>query len=176
MRLLSLALALGLSAALLPGQALRRAPGFALLDIDQRLWDLGDYRGKVVLLDLMQTNCAHCIPFAKVLDQVKARYGAKVQVLSVVTAPDNAATIRAFLSANKVTFPLLFDCGQVMYSYVRPSPAKPTVEFPRLYIINPAGMIVHDYAYGAATEDVFTGKRLYQDIDALLGRAAAPKK
>lgn len=167
---------MGLSAAMLSGQALRRAPGFSLADVDRTQYDLADYRGKVVLLDLMQTTCTHCGPFAKVLEQVKAKYGARVQVLSVVTIPDTADTVRAFIAASRITFPVLLDCGQMMASYVLPNPARPVVHFPRLFVINQAGMIVHDYTYGPETESVFTGARLYQDIDQLLGRSAAPAK
>jgi len=35
----------------------RRAPGFALPDVNVNYHDLADYRGKVVLLDILQTSC-----------------------------------------------------------------------------------------------------------------------
>ena len=177
MRLFPFALALVSFAGLLPGQALRRAPGFALPAADSRLvFDLADYRGKVVLLDLMQTNCVHCGPFARTLEQVKTKYGNKVEVLSVVTQPDAADTVAGFVSANKITFPVLFDCGQMMFSYVRPNPARPTVQFPHLYIIGPSGMILRDYAYSPETEAIFAGQRLFQELDQILGSGASRGK
>ena len=39
----------------------RRAPGFALPDLGYtHTYDLQDYRGKVVVIDIMSTTCPHC--------------------------------------------------------------------------------------------------------------------
>jgi len=176
MRLFPFALALVLSAGLLPGQALRRAPGFTLPTPDGRLFDLADYRGKIVLLDLMKTDCPHCGPFARILEQAKTKYGDKVEVLSVVAIPDSADNVAAFISANKITFPILLDCGQMMFSYLRPNPARPVVEFPHLYIIGPTGMILRDYGYSPETQEIFTGQRLFQELDQILGSGASRRK
>ena len=35
----------------------RRAPGFSLPDLNHKQYDLGDYRGRVVLIDIMKTDC-----------------------------------------------------------------------------------------------------------------------
>ena len=54
----------------------RRAPGFALPDpAYERYYDLQDYAGKVVLIDIMSTRCPHCLLASTTLEQVKARYG-----------------------------------------------------------------------------------------------------
>ena len=37
----------------------RRAPGFSLVDSDFVHHDAQDYRGKILLLDIMQTSCPH---------------------------------------------------------------------------------------------------------------------
>jgi thiol-disulfide isomerase/thioredoxin len=63
----------------------RRAPGFALPDPQYKhYYDLQDYRGKVVLIDIMSTRCPHCQLLTTTLEQVKARYGDKVAILEVV--------------------------------------------------------------------------------------------
>ena len=49
----------------------RRAPGFSLPDSDLKYHDLYDYRGKVVLLNIMKTTCPHCSSFSKVLAQLQ---------------------------------------------------------------------------------------------------------
>jgi thiol-disulfide isomerase/thioredoxin len=97
----------------------RRAPGFALMEPIANKWhDLADYRGKVVLLDVMQTSCPKCQELTGILEQIKAKYGEKVQVLSVVTLPDNLQTVKAYIAEHKVTSPVLFDCGQMIASYM----------------------------------------------------------
>ena len=53
---------------------------------------LQDYRGKVVLIDIMSTRCPHCLLLSTTLEQVKARYGDKVAILEVVLPPDNQDT------------------------------------------------------------------------------------
>src|SRR3984893_11564197 len=66
-------------------QAGRRAPGFALPDPEYKhFYDLQDYRGKGVLIDIMSTRCPHCQLLTTTLEQVKARYGDKVAILEVV--------------------------------------------------------------------------------------------
>ena len=51
------AAAASLSAGPLSG---RRVPSFALPDANATYHDILDYRGKVVLIEVMQTTCAHC--------------------------------------------------------------------------------------------------------------------
>lgn len=166
MRLFSLSTSFLLATALLCGQAQsRRAPGFCLPDSRNNWHDLADYRGKVVLLDLMSTTCAHCGPFSKILEQVKTRYAGKVVVLSVAPTPDTPTTVARFAAQNKLTFPILFDSGQAAYSYVR----TPAMELPHIYIIGPDGMIARDVVFGPNTTDIFQGNGIYAELDKVLG-------
>src|SRR5260370_32976695 len=88
----------------------RRAPGFALPDPEYKhYYDLQDYRGKVVLIDIMNTGCPHCLLLSTTLEQVKARYGDKIMVLQVVWPPDNQSTIARYKAANKEAAQVLCD-------------------------------------------------------------------
>ena len=49
----------------------RRAPGFSLPDGNLKQHDLQDYRGRVVLVEFMQSQCPNCAAFSRVLEQVK---------------------------------------------------------------------------------------------------------
>jgi peroxiredoxin len=137
----------------LNAQALRRAPGFTLVDSAQtrRFHDLADYRGKVVLLDLMKTGCPNCEALTGTLEQLKAKFGDKVQVLSIVTMPDDLQKVTQYVKEHKVTSPILFDCGQVMASYLRPT--SPQIHMPHLYVIDKDGYIRQDFD-GAPALDV----------------------
>ena len=80
----------------------RRAPGFSLPDSQMRQHDLQDYRGKVVLLNFMQTACPHCNAFSKVLAEAERRFAGKVQVLDVVTTPpDTQATVATMVDLHR---------------------------------------------------------------------------
>src|SRR4051794_5518625 len=93
--------------ALCAAEPVRRAPGFSLPDGKAEQHDLADYRGKVVLLEFMQTTCPHCAAFTSVLDKVQKKYGDKVVILAVSVPPDNQNTVAAYISGHKITYPIL---------------------------------------------------------------------
>ncbi|RPI15425.1 MAG: TlpA family protein disulfide reductase, partial [Acidobacteriales bacterium] len=125
----------------------RRAPGFSLMDSNGTQHNLNDYRGRIVLIDVMQTTCPHCRTFTKVLDKVKAKYGARVVILSVVNPPDNPQTIARFIREMKSSSPVLFDAGPMAIAYFKATPQNPSVDLPHLFIIDGNGWIVNDYGY-----------------------------
>jgi len=165
-----------LSSTLLFAQAAgRRAPSFSLPDVNNQQHDILDYRGKVVVVDIMRTNCPECIPFATILEQVKTHYGNKVAILAITNPPDSPASVNKFISELKVTYPILFDCGQVAFSFVLPSPLRPSINIPHVYLIDREGMIRSDFEFGANTREIFQGSDLYKEIDRLLVPKPAAK-
>jgi peroxiredoxin len=149
----------------------RRAPSFSLPDSAMRQHDLLDSRGRWVLLDFMETNCPHCKALSKTLEGIKARYGAKVEILSIVLSPpENQLTAAKYIAENKVTSPILFDQGQVAVSYFKATPANPSFDTPHLFAIDPNGMIVRDWAQASAESP-----GLLKDLDLLLGGGAGKK-
>ncbi len=153
------------TAAVLSAQLSRRAPGWALTDSKMKVYDLADYRGKIVILEFMQTNCPHCSAAADTLRAVEQQYGSKVQIVSVVsTQTEKDYTVRSYAEGHKVDYPILFDSGQMMYSYTM----DPKITFPHIYVIDGRGIIRFDYTYDVTTRDVFEGKGLNGAIDRLL--------
>lgn len=147
----------------------RHAPGFALMDQAGKWQDLQDYRGKVVLVEIMQTTCPHCQTLTGVLEKIKPRYTGKVQVLTVVVAQgESPKTVMNYISTYKVTNPVVIDCGQMTASYVRATPANPTVHFPHVTIVDGNGMIKQDLAWDASNESKFTEAGLTAMLDAMV--------
>lgn len=131
---------------------MRRAPGFSLPDTNLKQTDLADFRGKVVVIDFMRTDCPHCQELSGALEQIKSKYGDKIQILSVVTAPPhNLDMVKKYIATYKVSSPVLFDCGQMTASYLNITPKNPTVVFPSVFVIDRAGMIRRDFSGEAAT-------------------------
>ncbi len=124
----------------------RRAPGFALPDENMKYHDLADYRGKVVILEIMLTRCPACQKLAGTLEEIKRKYGDRIAVLSVVNPPDNRASVQAFKRDHGVTSPILFDCGQMAASYLRPDPKRPRIHVPHLFLIDRTGVIRKHFA------------------------------
>lgn len=148
----------------------RRAPGFSLVDSKGVEHDLADYRGKPVLLAFIQTTCPHCATFAEKLQQALEKYGSRIAVLAIVTPPDDPGKVGAFIAGHKIGFPILFDSGQMSYSYV----LSQNLKFPKLYLIDSAGMIRADHEYSPLSYEIFEGNGLDPAIDHLLG--GTPKK
>jgi peroxiredoxin len=140
----------------------RRAPGFSLADSHFQQHDPQDYRGKVLIVDFMQTTCSVCTHLAETLVEMKAKYGDKIAILSVLTLPDNFQTVDKFAAEHKITWPMLFDSGQVMASYLKVTPANPTVHFPHLFIVDGNGTIRYDF------EGAEDAAAISADIDKLL--------
>lgn len=147
----------------------RRAPGFSLPDSRFRQYDPQDYRGKILLIEIMQTKCPHCARFSVLLEEVQARYAGKVAVLSIVNPPDTQSTVAEYVSKHKLTVPILFDCGQVAASYLKASPQNPSFDVPHLFIIDGSGNIRNDYGYNLLNRHIFEGRGLFEELDRMLG-------
>jgi peroxiredoxin len=161
--------------ALLAADAPRRAPGFSLPDVRFNQHDLAENRGKIVILDFVQTNCPACIKLTGVVEQLKAKYGGQVVTMSIVNPPDNLTTVGQFISIYKVTGPVLFDCGQATASYVLIRPDHPTVHFPHVFIIDQDGAIrYHASSDGNPAE--LEAPALGAAVEGLLQRGQSQKK
>lgn len=140
-------------ALLLPAQfENRRAPGFSLPEVmTQKQVDLMDLRGKYVMIEFMRTDCPRCKNLSLALEKVKSKFAGKLQILNVVTQPDNQRTVAAYINEVKLTSPVLYDCGQMMVSYLRLSPQNPSVHLPTVILIDKAGMIRREIKGDEAT-------------------------
>jgi len=151
--------------ALVASAADRRAPGFDLMDHRGGWHDLNDYRGKPVLLAFIETTCPQCATFSEKLEEAKQKFGDKIGILAVVVAPkDNVAKIAPFVAGHKLTYPVVFDMGQMTFSYVM----SPTLAFPTLFLIDANGNIQSQQTYGPLNKDLFTGSGLTDAITRLM--------
>jgi peroxiredoxin len=144
----------------------RRAPGFSLADSHYQQHDPQDYRGKVLLIDIMTTTCGVCMKLADTLAEVKEKYGDRIAIISVLTMPDNFETGDRFAAAHKMRWPMVFDSGQMIASYLKVTPQNPQVHFPHLFAIDANGTIRSDFD-GTDTA-ALTVEGLAAEIDKLL--------
>ncbi len=163
---LTAALALCASSAFAANELSNRlAPGFALPDGQFKTHDLNDYRGKVVIVNIMRTTCPHCTAFSKVLDAAETKYAGQVKILAFVNPPDNQAAVKRYLIANSLSTTLLFDCGQAAASYLKVTPQNPSFEVPHFFVIDQKGMIREDYGYNMLSKGIFEGDSIYKILD-----------
>jgi len=154
------------AAALLPAQQARRAPGFSLPDSKMELHDLADYRGKPVILEFMQTTCPHCGVFAGILEKLRQKYGDQIGILAVANPPDNQSRVNQFIAEHKLGYPIIFDCGQAAYSYLRVQ----SFALPQVFLIDQQGMIRNQFSYGPSATEIFEGNGLAAEIERMLPR------
>lgn len=150
----------------------KRIASFTLPDSQARYHDVLDYRGKVLLIDIMRTDCPHCGTFSKVLERVKSRYGNRVNILSIVNPPDNQQTVAAYIARHKITTPFLFDFGQAVAAMLNISPQNPSIHLPTLLIVGADGIIREDLVYSESRKDVFEGEALFGILDRILAEPA----
>jgi hypothetical protein len=80
------------------------------------------------------------------------------------------------VATNKISFPILFDCGQIALSYVHWQPGKAaSIELPRVFLIDSGGTVRRDLEYSALTKEVFEGRGLFAEIDKVLAPPAGRK-
>src|SRR5690349_20564921 len=96
----------------------RRAPSFSLPDGRGKQHDILDYRGKLLIVDFMRSDCSHCATMTGVLEQIKQKYGDRVEILSIVNYPqDSAQSAALYVNQHRMQTPVLFDCGSVAVAY-----------------------------------------------------------
>ena len=88
-------------------------------------------------------------------------------ILAVANPPDNLSTVGQFIAGHKITYPILFDMGQVAYSYI----LKPSFDLPQIFLIDPRGMIYNSFGYSPMTRDIFEGNGLIVEIDRVLAQS-----
>lgn len=155
----------GVSAGPLSG---RRLPSFALPDVTMKVHDVLDYRGKPLLLDIMQTGCAHCQTMAPNLERVKQKYTGKIGVLSIVVPPDTQTTVAQFVARFRVSSPILFDCGQATAAILNVNPRSPKIDLPHLLLVDGKGIIREDWTWSEQTKQIFEGQGLDASVDRVL--------
>jgi thiol-disulfide isomerase/thioredoxin len=84
-------------------------PALALNDLDGRLHQLSDYRGKVILINFWATWCEPCRDEMPSIQELKKRLEGKPFVVLAVNLDEPESRIRKFLLQVKVDFTILLD-------------------------------------------------------------------
>ena len=106
------------------GQDIKPAPKLELNDVEGRALRLGDYKGKIVLLNFWATWCAPCRAEMPDLVKWQREYKSKgLQVIGVTYPPTELTEAREFIKSIEVNYPValgeertkaLFDKGETL--------------------------------------------------------------
>lgn len=116
------------------------APDFALPDLDDRDHTLGEWRGKVVLVNFWATWCPPCVEEMPSLEGLHRELGPQGLVVLGVSVDEDASALRRFVQERRISLTVLHDPGgrQAASTYgVR--------GFPETVIIGPDGLVVESY-------------------------------
>lgn len=102
---------------------LRPAPELEIHRVGAPDLKLSAYRGKVVLLALLNTGCSHCQHFAQELGALQKDYGPKgVQVLAVVFDNDAKTGLAAFRDRFVQGFPIGYSDEATVLKWLQQPP------------------------------------------------------
>ena len=84
------------------------APQFALKDVNGRTVRLGDYRGKVVLINFWATWCPPCRAEMPDLIRLQREYAKQgLQIIGITYPPQRKSLVRRFARTLKVNYPII---------------------------------------------------------------------
>ena len=145
-----------------PSPSAKSAPSFALQDLNGKMINLSDFKGKVVILDFWATWCPPCVieipHFIELYEQYKDQGFAMV---GISLDSQGVGVVESFARKYRINYPILMTDGQVDKAY------GGITAIPTTFVIDSAGNIRRKYI-GYRDKAVFEA-----DIKALLAEAKA---
>ena len=166
MRVRSLVIVLNLSAALalpLAGAAPvpRPSPGLTVVDSAGKPLELASFKGKVVAVEFLLTNCPHCWRLAQTLTKLQQELGPRgFQALAVAfDANVTGALVADFVKHSRVAFPVGSTSADKVDGYLGRQEGE-RFQVPQIVVIDRAGVIrAQSHPVGEATLEDETALR-----------------
>jgi thiol-disulfide isomerase/thioredoxin len=104
-----------------------------------------DYKGKVVMVMFLSTDCPHCQTTARILAPIYRQYQAKgVEFLGLAVNPSAAQNLPAFVSQYGVEFPIGLGTSMQWYSFAKVSMMK-TPYVPHVVFVGKDGKVAENH-------------------------------
>jgi peroxiredoxin len=130
------------------------APTLSKPDLTGRTVDLGDFRGRVVLVDFWATWCAPCHLQQDILEPLYREYRSKGAEFLAVSVGEDAETVKEFVAQKPFAYPVLLDPADEL------SPRLGISALPTLLIVNREGKVSY---FEAGVADSDTLRRLFAE-------------
>jgi peroxiredoxin len=150
------------AAGLVPGAAV---PDLRLPSLAGGTTDLGDLRGRVVLVNFWATWCPPCVAEMPSLDRLARALGGEGLVVVGVSVDEDETALRAFVARHGLAFPILRDRG------AHTAAAWRTAGYPQTFLVARDGTLVRTFL-GPAEWDTPEALSYFRGL--LRGGAASP--
>lgn len=126
-----------------------QAPDFELTDIDGQKFQLSDFKGKVVVIDLMATWCGPCITEMGHLRDIYSEYSSEDLVIISIDVDDTEtiAQLSDFRSTYGDDWTFAANGGSVGQTYQ-------ATGIPKIYIIDQEGLIAFSHTGVTSSSDL----------------------
>jgi thiol-disulfide isomerase/thioredoxin len=115
------------------------APDFKLTGLDGKSVTLGDFHGKVVLLNFWATWCGPCRAEVPDLVELQNKYKDRLQVLGLVVDDEDDDAIKMFVTQFRINYPIAITSNEIRLQYGG-IPALPTS-----FVLDAEGRIVQKH-------------------------------
>ncbi len=159
---------------LLPADA-RPAADFSLPAPDGRTIHLADYKGKVVVLEFLQTACPRCIESGGMLQKIYQERSAKgLVVIGISHDAGGLPAIKKYIEEHKLTYPVVLGDLSVAVNYTGASPARPSFDVPLFIFIGRDGIVAEKKTLENLDDRDFY-MQMPKSIEAIVDRLLSPE-
>ncbi len=124
--------------------AFAQKPDFTAPNMDGKLVNLSDLRGKVVVLNLWFINCPNCLSEIKELNQLVAEYKDNKEIVFIAPAASKKADLEKFLKKNPFSYQVLPNANLLILTKFGVADKRGNIEvpFPMHYVLDREGNVV----------------------------------
>ena len=144
---LFLAVSLAICLAAAAGWA-RKAPDFSLPDSNGKQIRLADHRGKLVVLEFLQTGCPSCQSAGRVLQKLysenQKRNLPMLMVIGISHDRRGMPAIRQYIQQHGLSYPVVLGDLMVAVNYLGITPRKPQFHVPVFFFVGPDGQLLEE--------------------------------
>lgn len=123
----------------------RRSPEYAVKLTTGRQLLLSTYRGKVVVLMFVATDCSHCQTTSQLMERIQKEYRPRgLQTIAVAFNDLAMMLVPGFISQTGASFPVGYDRRESVFAYLQ-RPVTMQTYVPIMVFIDRQGMIRGQY-------------------------------
>ncbi len=170
---LAVSLALGVSPLVATAPVPRKSPEFTIVGPSGRQTKLSSFKGKVVLIEFLLTNCPHCMRVSQTLATLYKELGPRgFQPIGIAfDVSITAAGVTSFAQRFGVTYLMGYTSSDKVDSYLGREPAD-RLQVPQIVVIDRSG-VIRAQSRPAGESNLEDENHLRNLIDTLL-REGAP--